>query len=357
MTSEVPLPLPPLAAGGTGGTGTAAAPAGWTIRRAAPDAPAPAPAGRPAHEDRCDGPCHGGRAFARVHRGPDGDWLWHESAGTCHVSTDGRRVTVYARPGADAGALALQLLGPVAGRALHRLGHPALHASAVVLDAAGGAVAFLGPSGQGKTTLTAALLTRGATLLTDDVLPLWPLPAGGGAAPAAVLGGPGAPLLKVWDATARHTLGIRHTLPRLTPALAKKRLTAAGSFPQAAAPVRLVAIYLLQRFHPAADAPGPDGGPATATGTAITPLDPRLALTALLGQTYRGELLTPAEAAALLPLYARLAAQTPLRRLRCPDGFRFHDEVCARVLADAVRTSQETGPTGPTGPAGAGQPR
>jgi hypothetical protein len=43
-----------------------------------------------------------------------------------------------------------------------------LHASAVALS--GRAIAFLGPSGAGKTTLATRLLARGARLLTDDVL-------------------------------------------------------------------------------------------------------------------------------------------------------------------------------------------
>ena len=43
-----------------------------------------------------------------------------------------------------------------------------LHASAV--EMAGRAVAFLGSSGVGKTTLAARIVVRGARLVTDDVL-------------------------------------------------------------------------------------------------------------------------------------------------------------------------------------------
>ncbi len=323
VVSDFPLPVPPLAGDAT------SPPAAWTIRRAAGRDALPAtPQDRLVHEDRCDGPCHEGRAFARVHRGPGGDWLWHESAGTCHVSPDGRRVTVHECDGADPGALALQLLGPVAGRALLRLGYPALHASAVVIRPGGGAVVFLGPSGQGKTTMGAAFLKRGATLLTDDVLPLWT----GGTPAGTIMGGPGAPLLKLWDATAVHTLKITTTLPKLSAALEKKRLTPEGNFAQATAPVPLVAIYVLRRSDAAAG-----------EEIEITPLDPRAALAVLMGQTYRGELLAPHEAATLLPLYARLAAQTPVRLLRYPNGFQYQDAVCARVAADAAG-GEETRP-------------
>lgn len=53
-------------------------------------------------------------------------------------------------------------------------GFEAFHASAVRLD--GGAVAFTGPSGVGKTTLVSHLMLRGADLLTDDVIALEPGP-------------------------------------------------------------------------------------------------------------------------------------------------------------------------------------
>ena len=56
--------------------------------------------------------------------------------------------------------------------ALHQLnGRPALHASAVANEQ--GAVAFVGPSGRGKSTLAALLSSRGRfRLMADDYLPL-----------------------------------------------------------------------------------------------------------------------------------------------------------------------------------------
>lgn len=58
--------------------------------------------------------------------------------------------------------------------ALH--GRELLHAAGAVVG--GGAVAILGPSGRGKSTLLAALLDGGAAFLSDDVLALTPLPHG-----------------------------------------------------------------------------------------------------------------------------------------------------------------------------------
>ncbi len=61
------------------------------------------------------------------------------------------------------------LVDLVAPRALHALGFPCLHASAVRLTS-GKAVAFTAEAGTGKSTLCAALVARGGQLLSDDAI-------------------------------------------------------------------------------------------------------------------------------------------------------------------------------------------
>lgn len=60
------------------------------------------------------------------------------------------------------------LLGVVCGALLRDRGTCVLHGSAV--NYAGRGVALLGPSGAGKSTLAGALVTRGAQLVTDDIV-------------------------------------------------------------------------------------------------------------------------------------------------------------------------------------------
>ena len=79
----------------------------------------------------------------------------------------GRRIQVDARAGVEVEALRAALLGPVWGVVLAQRGLLPLHASSV--DIAGGAVALAGASGQGKSTMAAALLARGHALLSDDI--------------------------------------------------------------------------------------------------------------------------------------------------------------------------------------------
>jgi hypothetical protein len=64
------------------------------------------------------------------------------------------------------------LLGGVFSVALHLQGLLCLHGSAVGIG--GSAVAFLANKGGGKSTLATALCAAGATLITDDMLPVDP---------------------------------------------------------------------------------------------------------------------------------------------------------------------------------------
>jgi hypothetical protein len=224
---------------------------------------------------------------------------------------------VFAAPGADEADLGLLLLGPVSSFMLHQVGFPNLHASAVVTP--WGACAFLGPSTLGKSTLAARLLRAGARLLTDDILPLhW--------AENGVYGLPGAPMMKLWPATARHALGIADDLPRLTGSTDKRLLDLhqhERAFEDRATYLR--AIYVPDRYDPKRQG---------RTDVAIETLGPRDAVLTLLSQTFRGHYLHPHELGSLLDRYAGLARQVRVARLRLPHGLEYLDDVTERVLAD-----------------------
>ncbi len=102
----------------------------------------------------------------RIEMHADGcDIIW---VGDARVRvTAGRRIRVDAREGVEIEALRAALLGPVWGILLAQRGILPLHASSV--DIAGEGVAFAGASGQGKSTMAAALLERGHSLISDDI--------------------------------------------------------------------------------------------------------------------------------------------------------------------------------------------
>jgi hypothetical protein len=95
--------------------------------------------------------------------------IWGPSYGANLLSADGCRLRCVA---GDDGADAWQrlLIAQVLPFAAVLRGLEVMHAGAVALG--GAAVALLGPSGAGKTSLAMALCRRGARFLADDVLTL-----------------------------------------------------------------------------------------------------------------------------------------------------------------------------------------
>lgn len=84
------------------------------------------------------------------------------------ISSDGHEVTAYPIPGVSKQAVDHLYLNQVLLLALGRQGKLVFHASAVEIGSA--AVAFMGESGKGKSTLAAGFATSGYRFLTDDGL-------------------------------------------------------------------------------------------------------------------------------------------------------------------------------------------
>ncbi len=85
----------------------------------------------------------------------------------CFLIRDGREIKVYPCPDASFDDIRLYLLGSAMGAMLHQRGMLPFHGSSICVD--NRAITFSGPSGIGKSTLAAALVTRGYRMLADDV--------------------------------------------------------------------------------------------------------------------------------------------------------------------------------------------
>lgn len=212
----------------------------------------------------------------------------------------------------------IRLLGPVFAYWLERRGMPALHASAVAID--GRAAAFFSTHGAGKSGLAAALMRAGASLLTDDILPLEERNG-------VFLGRPGYPQMRMWPDEATWFLGGCDDLPLVHPDLSKRRIQVGpdgfGTFRDD--PLPLACLYL------------PDRLPDQEAPVELCEISPRDALIELLRHSFTPLLV---EAAGLQParldLLSRLVLQVPVKRLRYPSGF---DRLSA--VADAVRRDLE----------------
>jgi hypothetical protein len=79
----------------------------------------------------------------------------------------GQEVVFELESGVPTQACAAYLQGTVMGALLHQRGGIVLHSSGIEAD--GGAILFAGASGEGKSTLVAALSTRGYPVICDDL--------------------------------------------------------------------------------------------------------------------------------------------------------------------------------------------
>ncbi len=92
--------------------------------------------------------------------------------GTCDVAVDAalRRASVHLFPGADPAILPVLVGGAVLAFVLALRGDTVLHGSAVQVGRQ--ALAFVGASGMGKSTMATLLCADGGRLITDDLLRL-----------------------------------------------------------------------------------------------------------------------------------------------------------------------------------------
>ena len=257
-----------------------------------------------------------GESLTYLFRRPGCDLLRFSEVADFHLADD--RVDCHLLDPRYEFLVELRLLGPVLAYWLERRALPALHASAVVVD--GRAAAFLAGRCAGKSVLAAALMTAGHPLLADDLLAVEPAPAG------CFLGRPGYPQMRLEPDAADRFLGGRHTLPRVHPDYAKRRVPVGpdglGAFAALSHP--LAAVYLPERLD------GADGDRVR-----IAPLAPRDAVIELTRRSFIPRLAAAAGwQARRLETFSRLAERVPLRRLLYPAGFEQLPRVRDAVLAD-----------------------
>lgn len=247
-----------------------------------------------------DGPFHGA--------GPDECYLSFEVADL--AVRGGREIVVDPVAGAPAGIVHNVVVGPALNHLLHQRGLFVLHGSTVVVD--GAAVAFLGRSGDGKSTTASAFLAEGHQVAGDDV--------------AAVRRGerrpfvqPGYPAIKLAPSTVdRLDLGLRDLGP-----ISRGRRRRFYRLPDGAAadPVPLDRVYVLE------------DGPTTE----VVPLGPGERVVQLVAHTYAGGRVRESDGAVEnFRRCSRLVEDVPVRRLRRPRRLAELPAVVRAVEADVA---------------------
>lgn len=233
------------------------------------------------------------------------EWrLTYDDVGVVTVR-DGRTIDVALLSGVSRRTVRLTVLGPALGVLLHQRGFLVLHAS--VVEIGGWAVAFLGESGDGKSTLAAALHARGHRLVSDDV--------------AAVRIGPngpevyaGFPQLKLWPDALRALGRDAAALRRVEPGLAKRAQRVRERFAERIA-VPLAQLHVL------------DDGPVVE----LTRLSLRHAFLALVRDAYGIQRLDGVSDRTHFRGRAEMVQRVPVYRLTRPRDLRLLGEVVTRV--------------------------
>lgn len=239
--------------------------------------------------------------------------LYARHFGLARVSADGAEVRC-APPEVEPWRWQRFLVGRILPIAAVLQGLEGFHASAVAWD--GRAVAVLGPSGGGKSSIALRLLLRGASFVTDDVLVLEPGPDG-----VIAHAGPG-------------TVGIRSPEELAVGGAALERAgrvlgrsdKAYLEVDRASGRVTLDALYFLRG--------GARGGAVEVRETAHT--DPL----AVLASTFVTSLWTPERQRNHLDLCARLASSVPSYELIRPPGSDA-DELAAAIEVHARSREME----------------
>lgn len=230
----------------------------------------------------------------------------------------GQEIVVDAEAELEEPLLRLFLLGAVLGALLHQRGFLVLHASAALVN--GGAVAFMGDKGWGKSTTAAALVRRRHPLLADDLVALRPDECG----TMHVL--PGFSQLKLWPEAAVAALeDDPEQLSRVQSGTEKRARRLDGALH--AHPVPLRRLYLL--------------GSGECIGAEV--LDPRSAFCELLRHTFVAHLLGPTGTGPRhLAQCAQLLRQVSVYTLRRPRDLQALAELAQYIEADL---RSETGQT------------
>jgi hypothetical protein len=231
----------------------------------------------------------------------------------------GREILVEPDPGGSERHLRLYLLGSAFGAILHQRGLLPLHSNAMELE--GRAVAFMGASGAGKSTMAAWFHDRGHHVLADDVCVV--TQSGDG----TPLAHPGIPRLRLWrdalEASGRNAQDHEHAFDDADKYNVRMRIS------DTATPLPLAAIYLLDAPH----------GDACEQG--IIPLTGVDAIEALVANTYRGAYATLlGRTQQHLSQCLELARQVPVYRLKRIWGFEAFEEQANRVAEHARANAQ-----------------
>ena len=217
------------------------------------------------------------------------------------ISADGRRIACRAFDGTTPETIHTYLVPQAVSCALVKQGIEPLHATAAVVN--GEAVAFLGNCGYGKSSLGAAFLRAGHSLLTDDLLVI----SRAGPPSGRLHAHPGPARVKLFPEIAKRLLGPRRTGVRMNPETHKCIIPLVDG-EHCAGAVPLKALYVLRPPTPT----------RASRRISIRTLSPRYACLELIANTFNLIITDRDRLARQFRWAAGLAAAIPVKSLSYP---------------------------------------
>jgi len=232
------------------------------------------------------------------------------------ISPDGRAIAARPLNGESVETFHTYLLGPALSFALLKQGMEPLHATTVAVD--GAAVAFLGDTGFGKSSLGAAFLPAGHCMLTDDLLVLSPVRTG-------FIAQPGPPRIKLFPEIARSVFG--HARGTRMVKGAAKLVIPLDEHHASSSAVPLKAMYVV----------APPERCRSSAGITIRRVSKRHACVALLRNAFNTAVTDPQRLARQFAFAASVAANVPIKRITYPRTIPALARARDAVLADLAR--------------------
>ena len=257
-------------------------------------------------------PAQPGGAVVEFYRVGDQYVVRYPSVADFYIDEDG--LSVHCLPASDEVQWQAVYEQQVVPLVLAQRGAHVYHGGAVAID--GGAVAFVGRSGMGKSTLVTAFATRGYAFFADDCLLL---EEGG---PTGVRVRPQAPSIRLWSDSLTAVAPAGCDIQR-APGSPKPRLLAGAAIPHATESLPLRRVYVLGE--------GASGEPL------VVPLSPADAVIGLASNRFVLDIKDRGRLAANLRWAARMVAGIPACLLDYPRRYDALDAVVAAVVADAAR--------------------
>jgi hypothetical protein len=199
-------------------------------------------------------------------------------------------------------------LGPILAFVVRLRGGLALHAGAVVRD--GQALLVTGFAGAGKSTTVAAMVARGAKMVSEDVSVVAWIET----RPHVL---PGYARVRLWDDSAAALFGSADALPLLTPTWTKRFVDAKKAFEREPVPIRAIVVLAARQ----------DASPAVRT------LSGHEAVMSLLVRTSMAHLLEPEQRASELEEVVRIVDHVPVLEVTPRNDLAVLDELLDVIAA------------------------